>query len=251
MDSENTLRALAALDEPLRFKMYRLAVAAPPGVTRDIASESTGVARSVAAFHLDKLAALGLLEVYYRRPSGVGGPGAGRPAKWYRRSKRQFDLSVPPRRYELAASMLAEAVEAASQGSNDLDTSLRRAARRNGVEIGDQARDAEASPDELLVRLAGVLECYGYEPSMDGTGGVLLNCPFHALVEEHRQLTCSMNHWLLAAAARAAGLAESTACLDPAPDRCCVRLVAKPRVAARTQLRTRNKQSGRRPAGEL
>ncbi|MGH9115359.1 MAG: hypothetical protein ACRDWW_05955 [Acidimicrobiales bacterium] len=235
MDGEDTLRALAALDAPLRFKMYRLAIAAAQGVTRDIAAESTGVARSAAAFHLDKLAELGLLDVYYRRPPGVGGPGAGRPAKWYRRSRRQFDLSIPPRRYQLAASILAEAVQSASEDPNDLEAGLCRAASRSGAEIGEQARRDGASPDELMERLTGVLERFGYEPSTDDTGVVLLNCPFHALAEEHRELICSMNHRLLAAAARAAGLAEPAACLDPASDRCCVRLLAEPPEAVRAR----------------
>ncbi|MGH9054385.1 MAG: helix-turn-helix transcriptional regulator [Acidimicrobiales bacterium] len=228
MGTEATLRAFAALDEPLRFKLYRLAVTAREGITRDVAAESAGVARSVAAFHLDKLAELGLLEVGYRRPPGAGGPGAGRPAKWYRRSRIQFDLSVPPRRYELAASMLAEAVEAGIGDPDSLEASLSRAARRRGAEMGGQARRAGASREELLGRLVGVLERYGYEPSRDRSGVTLINCPFHALVEEHPQLTCSMNHGLLAAAAGAAGLPASTACLDPAPGRCCVRLLAEP-----------------------
>jgi predicted ArsR family transcriptional regulator len=248
MATDTTLRALASLAEPLRFEMYRLAVAAPQGITRDMAAESTGVARSVAAFHLDKLAEVGLLDVSYRRPPGVDGPGAGRPAKWYRRSTAQFDLSVPPRSYQLASSILAEAVEAGREHPGDIDASLRRAANRNGTEIGDQAGRDGASPAELLERLAGVLERYGYEPSTDDTGVVLLNCPFHALAEEHRRLTCSMNHWLLAAAARAAGLADSTACLDPAPDRCCVRLLAKQPGATRPQRRN-PRGAGRERAG--
>ena len=53
---------------------------------RDQAAADLGIARSVAAFHLDKLADLGLLEVEFRRPPGRAGPGAGRPAKLYRRT---------------------------------------------------------------------------------------------------------------------------------------------------------------------
>ncbi len=228
MATDITLRALAALDEPLRLKMYRLAVAAPQGITRDIAATSIEVARSVAAFHLDRLAEVGLLDVSFRRPIGVAGPGAGRPAKWYRRSNLQFDLSVPARHYELAASMFAEAIEAGTKDSSDLETGLGRAAARNGVEIGSQVRRDGASSDQLMERLVGVLEHYGYEPSRDESGVLLLNCPFHSLVEEHRELTCSMNRQLLAAAADAAGLPPSTVCLDPAPGRCCVRLLAEP-----------------------
>ncbi|MGH8995564.1 MAG: hypothetical protein ACRDYB_05980 [Acidimicrobiales bacterium] len=145
--------------------------------------------------------------------------------------------------------MLAEAVEAATEDPGDLEASLCRAARRNGTEIGAEARRDDATPEEAMQRLAGVLERYGYEPGTDAAWMVLLNCPFHALVEEHRQLTCSMNHQVLAAAAAcAAGLSESTACLDPAPDRCCVRLLAEPPDATRVR---RNPRQGGSPRSEL
>jgi predicted ArsR family transcriptional regulator len=234
MTTEATIRALGALDEPLRLKMYRLAVAVPQGITREIAATSTGVARSVAVFHLDKLAEVGVLDVYFQRTSGVGGPGAGRPAKWYRRSATQFDCSIPPRRYQLAASMPAEVIESSSRDSLDLETILSRVVSRNGTEIGDQARRHGANPDELIERFTGVLERYGYEPSAVDSGVLLLNCPFHELAQEHRELTCSMNYQLLTAAARAAGLAESTVRLDPVAERCCVRLCTEQHTGEHT-----------------
>jgi hypothetical protein len=53
--------------------------------------------RSVAACHLDKLAGAGLLQVRYQRLAGREGPGAGRPAKIYRRADIQLSVSLSER----------------------------------------------------------------------------------------------------------------------------------------------------------
>ena len=105
-------------------------------MSRESAAEALGVSRSVAAFHLDKLAEVGALEVEYRRPPGRTGPGAGRPAKFYRRATRDLDFSVPERRYELAAAIFAQAVEDATARSIPVDEALRHAAHDYGRMIG-------------------------------------------------------------------------------------------------------------------
>src|SRR6266545_876983 len=99
-DFDAQVAGVAALDEPVRRALYRYVVAQPGLVSRDQAAEGTGVPRHVAKFHLDKLEDDGLLEVEFRRPAGRGGPGAGRPAKLYRRSPRELAVSLPERRYE-------------------------------------------------------------------------------------------------------------------------------------------------------
>ena len=43
-------------------------------------------------FHLDKLVAHGLLDTEFRRLTGRQGPGAGRPTKLYRRSRRPLSV---------------------------------------------------------------------------------------------------------------------------------------------------------------
>src|SRR4051794_1349206 len=104
------LRSLASLSEPIRRTLYRYVAEQPGPVSREQAASGVGVAHHVAKFHLDKLEEDGLLEVEYRRPAGRTGPGAGRPAKYYRRAPGDLAVSLPERHYELPARLMAEAI---------------------------------------------------------------------------------------------------------------------------------------------
>ena len=92
------IAAVAALEQPLRRRLYDLLVERAGWVGRDDAAKALGVPRTVAAFHLDKLAALGVVEVGFQRAAGRTGPGAGRPAKRYRLTADEVGASVPDRR---------------------------------------------------------------------------------------------------------------------------------------------------------
>lgn len=128
MSSEDAaLEALAVLGDPVRRGLYRHVSGSPGEVGRDAAAEAAGISRSLAAFHLDKLVEAGLLEVSFRRLSGRSGPGAGRPAKLYRRAEGERTVSMPPRTYDTAGRLLAEVVEQAG-----LDGELQAAARAAG-----------------------------------------------------------------------------------------------------------------------
>jgi len=118
------LTALAALSEPLRRRVYAHVASLRGEVSRGGVAAALGVARAVAAFHLDKLVGAGLLDVRYRRPPGRGGPGTGRPAKWYRRAAGAITVSVPERHYDLAAELLARAVERAGEGGGGIEGAL-------------------------------------------------------------------------------------------------------------------------------
>ncbi len=220
--SEHRLAAMAALAEPLRRRLYLRVVGSTEPVSRETAAEALGISRSVAAFHLDKLAEVGVLEVEYRRPPGRSGPGAGRPAKLYRPAHHDLEFSVPERRYDLAAAILARAVSDARERSIPVDEALRVAARDFGRVIGGGLDDASLAPRENeLARALDVLTAYGYEPSRHGEVVTLQNCPFRALAEEHRDLVCGMNLEVVAGLLEGAAT-HLTACLDPAPGRCCV-----------------------------
>src|SRR2546421_8360208 len=106
---ERDVEILAALREPTRLRLYRLVERAPAPVSRDEAAAAVGISRSLAAFHLDRLVKLRVLSTEYRRLSGRTGPGAGRTAKLYRRSKHVVQVSLPHRDHELLARILSEA----------------------------------------------------------------------------------------------------------------------------------------------
>jgi predicted ArsR family transcriptional regulator len=207
---------IGALADPARRALYRFVVGQPEPVSRDQAAAGADVARHTAKFHLDRLVADGLLDVEFRRLSGRRGPGAGRPAKLYRRADRQIAVTLPPRHYELAAQILAAAVDDATHTGVPVGDVVPRVAADAGRRLRRGA-DAPVSPDDIGALLAGC----GYEPRVEGSEVVLANCPFHALAREHTALVCGMNLHLLTALLEPAGPAMQ-ARLDPAPGRCCV-----------------------------
>jgi predicted ArsR family transcriptional regulator len=227
-DFEARVTELAALDQPLRRDLYALLVRRDDWLGRDEAAEALGVARSVAAFHLDKLAEAGLVDVRFERPPGRGGPGAGRPAKLYRRSHREIAISLPDRRYDLAGAVLADAVADSAHTGRPVTATLADAARRAGAAIGEtvheQVRGAEAvtgGPTAVMT----ALERLGYEPHDQDGEIVLSNCPFHLLAERHRDLVCGMNLQFLSGLTEALDPHERpTPRLEPAEGMCCVRL---------------------------
>src|SRR5918999_3156386 len=101
MTGRDELARLAALDEPVRRRLFAYVRSSPEPVSREEAADAVGISRSLAAYHLDKLAEQSLLTTGYRRPEGRTGPGAGRPAKVYV-AQGEVSVSVPPRDYELA-----------------------------------------------------------------------------------------------------------------------------------------------------
>jgi predicted ArsR family transcriptional regulator len=223
------VHGVAALDHPVTQSVYRL-LAERGEVSRDGAAEALDLARSVAAFHLDKLVDAGLADVRFERLTGRSGPGAGRTAKVYRRSDNEIGVSLPERRYDLAGGLLAEAVERSSDDSVPVATALRRAATEMGRRIGEAARVPAGRRSGRAKRrdaLVGALEQHGYEPHLRGGEIVLTNCPFHALAEEHRDLVCGMNLELLSGVIEGAGGADVLeARLAPQPGYCCVRMKA-------------------------
>jgi len=64
------LAGLATLDEPVRRRLYEYVSDAGRPVSRDEAAGAAGITRTLAAYHLDKLAEAGLLTTTYQRPAG-------------------------------------------------------------------------------------------------------------------------------------------------------------------------------------
>lgn len=229
--SERALQGVAALAEPARRALYDYVASRPHAVGREEAAAAVGVTRSVAAFHLDRLVTLGLLETERKRLTGRQGPGAGRPAKLYRRAARDFAVTVPPRRYDVAAQLLALAVERAVTTGTAVGDHLAVVAREHGRRLGDAVRGrlrARAGRRAVVTALEQELAECGYEPRvLKDAGGeeVLLgNCPFDSLADRHRELVCGMNLDLLTGVAEEVPGGRVTARLEPAAGACCVRL---------------------------
>lgn len=217
------IAVIALLDEPNRRRLYEFVSGRREAVGRDEAAAEIGISRELAAFHLDRLVAGGLLVTEYRRRSGRSGPGAGRPAKLYRRTDRVVAVSIPPRQYDLAADVFAEGI-GRIEGTAGIDA-VADVARARGVDLGTEVR-ARMGPRprrrRQLTALIDLLRDNGYEPVIDEAGAVRLrNCPYHALASSHRDLTCGMNF------AWAEGVASAMDSpvrpeLLPTPGYCCV-----------------------------
>lgn len=216
-DPTDPIAAVAALDEPTRRRLYDYVVRSREPVGRDEASEAVGVSRPTAAFHLDRLAEEGLLDVVHRRLSGRAGPGAGRPAKLYLRSAQEVEVSLPGRRYELAGELLAAAVEESELAGEP----VRTAVANRALAVGRQMGEATGGSDPLPA-----LEAHGFEPRLEDGVVRLGNCPFHQLAQAHRDLVCGMNLHLLEGLLSGLEPSGYTASLAPTPGHCCVVLEA-------------------------
>lgn len=225
------LSSLAALGDPTRRRLYAYVVSRRGGVGRDEAARATDISRVLAAFHLDKLVAAGLLSAGYQRLSGRRGPGAGRPSKIYRRSPRQFAVMLPARRYLDAAHLFATALEAAGPRAT---RALHRAAVALGREMGAAARGLagpKPGQDRLVDAAEQVLRAYGFEPVRSDGSLLLYNCPFDALTQGHREMVCHMNLELLTGFVEGLKLKGVAAQLRPHDERCCVLLAKRAAVA--------------------
>ncbi len=210
-DRLTALSGLASLDEPVRRRLYEYVSGTGRPVSREEAAGAAGIARTLAAYHLDKLAEAGLLDITYQRPAGRAGPGAGRPAKLYRQAGRELAVSVPPRAYDLLARLLAEAAES--------DTTGRVRSTLHGV-AGDVGRQLAAEAGGDLV--TALRDC-GYQPHTGPDGSIeLLNCPFHQLAQEHQELVCGLNLRLVEGVITGSAQPQAHALLRPNAGRCCV-----------------------------
>jgi predicted ArsR family transcriptional regulator len=207
------------LSEPHRREVYRTVRRASGPLTRDEVSRRTGINRRLAAFHLDRLAAAGLLATDYARPEGCpGGPGSGRPAKRYRATDVEVELSVPSRHYFFAARLLAEAISARPGDAMEASYEL---ARAEGKRIGEERRPASGRRARAAV--IGALNDLGYEPVEGAEDTVRLrNCPFRAVADLAPELVCGMNCQLVAGVMEGAGLDASGARPGGVAPDCCV-----------------------------
>jgi len=213
--------AVDALHEPTRRRVYDEVRRATAPLTRDEVATALAIGRPLAVFHLDALARAGLLEVDYARPPGRSGPGAGRPAKRYRATGDDITLTLPERRYDIAAQVLAVGVSTCEQ-SDDVRRAVFAAAREQGAQLARRHGKTEAASQRELV--CAVLTKLGYEPEQSSDAVQLRNCPFHGVVDTAPELVCHMNVHLIEGLLDELGLGQLQATLAPDPPHCCVRI---------------------------
>lgn len=221
---ERDAAGIGALADPIRRRLYRFVCGQGEAVGRDQAAAAVGVARHTAKFHLDRLEAEGLLDTHYARVSGRSGPGAGRTAKLYRRGAREVAVSLPPREYELAGHLMADAIAESTRTGGDVAETLDRLAGEYGASLGLAAARGTppATAEDALDLTAAVLGEHGYEPRRAGGRIELDNCPFHALARAQTELVCRMNHALIGGVTGALRPHCPVARLDRSAARCCV-----------------------------
>ena len=211
--------AVAVLADPVRRRLYDAVSSAPGPVGREEAALLATVPLHSARFHLDRLVDAGLLEVSYARLTGRSGPGAGRPAKLYRRSAAEVAVSFPPRRYDVVGDLLASALERTLDGG-DVAEALRNEAWTRGRVTGTTY---ERRGDELD-RAVDVLVGEGYDPRREDDEVCLRNCPFDALATDHTALVCGVNLDFVSGMLDGLGCTSARARLQPDAEHCCVRV---------------------------
>lgn len=225
---ERSIGPLAALGDDLRRRMYLYVRAQGRPVSREEVAGAVGVSRKLAAFHLDKLVEHGVLTYHYERPPGRTGPGAGRPAKVYRPSEMELEVSIPERRYDLMGTLLVDAIQTGSPDDRSSVGHALATAREAGLRLGESVRrERRLRPpvaERTLAVAQEVLEEHGFEPYRQGQELRLRNCPFHALSRYAPDLVCAMNHAFIEGLVRGIGNETVDVALEPKPGQCCVTL---------------------------
>jgi len=203
----------AALVDPSRRALYDFVRRQDHPVAREEAADATGMSRGLAAFHLDKLVDAGVLTARYEAPAGQP-RGRGRAPKVYEAVGDGLAITIPERRYELIAEILADAV--AEEPRQAFEAALRLAHRR-GHDLGAHLRSAGTD-------VVGVLAGLGFDPRTDAGRVILRNCPFHAIAGRQTALVCGLNHQFVSGLVDGLHATGVAAHLEPRPGACCVEL---------------------------
>jgi predicted ArsR family transcriptional regulator len=228
LSGEASITALATLGDEHRRRLFGYIRHARRPVTREEAAASAGISRKLAAHHLDKLVAAGLLSARYQPPAGIR--KVGRVPKVYEPAETAISVSIPERRHEALAGILLDAVRTQSAGETSWQAAM-RAARRRGQELGaaerNRLRPGRLGAERALTITEAVLTEHGFEPARPAPTEVeLRNCPFHPLAAQAPELVCGINHAFLAGLLDGLGADVLDAQLRPQAGHCCVRLHA-------------------------
>jgi predicted ArsR family transcriptional regulator len=217
--------AIAALDDDVRRALYEHVRGAGAPVTREEAATAVGISRNLAAFHLDKLADLGVLR------SGFG-PATdrrvGRAPRRYEPAEDDISVRVPERRPELLASILVEAVST-ERADERAEQAVLRVAHERGAALGAaeraRLRGGRVGAERALATSVELLARHGFEPFREEGSVRLRSCPFHPMAGMAPALVCGLNRAYLAGMVEGLDADDRVAAeLSPRPGECCVEL---------------------------
>jgi predicted ArsR family transcriptional regulator len=182
----------SAFGDPTRRDIYLYVRAADEGVKAAGVAEHFALHPNVARHHLEKLAAGGYLDVELARHES-----AGRPSKRYRAAAKDTQLSFPPRRDDLLATLLARALERLPIEE------ARTIAEEVGYEYG-RAIAASMEPSEghrsvkaAVASVADALTAHGFAAHAESHGNALTlvaeHCPFGEAAREYPHVLCAVD----------------------------------------------------------
>lgn len=197
-------------------------------VTREEAATATGISRRLAAFHLDKLVDVGLLQVHTRPAQRVR--RVGRRPKVYEPTDPGISVTIPTIRHDVLAEMLLDAMVQEPNRESVRQAALRTADQR-GMGLGDSAyregRPGRRGAERALTAAAGILDGLGFDPVRVSADCLrLANCPFRPFAAKDPGLVCGMNHAFLSGLLRGLRVTSVSAYLRPEAGGCCVELRA-------------------------
>lgn len=221
---QGAIRAVAALGDDIRRRLYDFIRAERRPVSREEAASAVGISRKLAAFHLDKLVEVGLLRFRFHQGAEAR---VGRPPKMYAPTDTEFAVSVPARRPDLLADILVHAVSADGEAGSVRATAARVAHQRGLAATSGTARPrgGRVGAERALSLAEDALVDYGFEPYRDRPTCIRLrNCPFHPLARDLPELVCALNHAFVRGVLDGVGSEAVEAVLSSAAGECCVEL---------------------------
>lgn len=220
------VKAVASLTDPVRRSLFDAVAGAAAPLTREAAAEQVGVSRRLAAFHLDKLVAAGLLTA----ETAATAERVGRRPRVYRRAAGDLQVSIPSRRPQLLARLLLQTLREQRQ-SEDSAAAARRVSHASGREVGacerGRLRPGRLGAERALALVRALLVGLGYEPTSgerDRLG--FAACPFYPLADESPELVCGMHHAYVTGLVEGLEATTLEARLVPGNDGCCVEVRA-------------------------
>ncbi|MGB7819257.1 MAG: helix-turn-helix domain-containing protein [Ornithinibacter sp.] len=228
MDTEAAHHAAALLGSPVRRRLvdalaHADAEADTPGRTAAELGAEVGLHVTTVRFHLDQLAAAGLVESVVRRAGG-----AGRPRKVYSLAPGSLD-DVDPRaqvdHLRLLSGLLASTL---TEGVAGHAMTPAEAGRRWAVEhVPSESSPPADSPGRWIGKVAqmiDVLQEWGYTPELKTSDGgrtaeiTLAHCPFLDLARENPAVVCGIHRGLIAGSLAQLGERGARVSLEPFVD---------------------------------